>query len=410
MSCTFSFVCHADSCQLNAAVIPIRTAILRIDPSGATFTSSHLLLTNLCLQEHAFASALPVLDRDISFIPIIYQKKDEPPVNSLSPLPCSSHDSSSAYVTVASGISDRLKSEDYLIYFLHGALIYIALKDWERALFFLEVVISSPSSGPTSKIQVEAYKKWLLVGLLHKGRVSTNFIREVQGLCLTRMLQAPRAPKNISAQTARTYQALGKPYTNLAEVFKEGIKNEENESKLVAEAEYAHGVWQEDFNEGLIRQVISAYRQFSVQHLEQAYRALTVADVTRRTSPNPEDYAGTANYLLELIQKDLLEAEVSSGSSDEPATWVLRFNSFDGKNISAQSEDQQYDALKRQIEKVSSLTDDVREADRQLGLSKEYVHDARLKLKISKENALEDDRATQNPEFFIQDEDMMEDV
>ncbi len=171
-------VLHSHYWQPAAAIVPIMTAILRLDSSGATFTSSHSKLVQLCLQTHEFTSALSVLDKDISFIPSTSENKDDPPVNPLSPFPCSNHDSSSGYITFASGISDRLKYEDYLLYHLYGAMIYIALKDWERALLFLEIVIASPTardnSGGTSKIQVEAYKKWVLVGLLQKGHVSAS--------------------------------------------------------------------------------------------------------------------------------------------------------------------------------------------------------------------------------------------
>lgn len=51
-------------------------------------------------------------------------------------------------------------------------MIYIGLRDWERALLFLEIVIASPTINTTSIIQVEAYKKWVLVSLLLKGHVS----------------------------------------------------------------------------------------------------------------------------------------------------------------------------------------------------------------------------------------------
>ena len=56
----------------------------------------------------------------------------------------------------------------------------MALKNWERALQFLEIVIMSPANNTASLIQVEAYKKRVLVGLLYKGRVSiiiTTFFR-----------------------------------------------------------------------------------------------------------------------------------------------------------------------------------------------------------------------------------------
>lgn len=51
-------------------------------------------------------------------------------------------------------------------------MIYIGLRDWERALLFLEIVIASPNINTTSIIQVEAYKKWVLLSLLLKGHVS----------------------------------------------------------------------------------------------------------------------------------------------------------------------------------------------------------------------------------------------
>ena len=50
-------------------------------------------------------------------------------------------------------------------------MIYMGLKEWKRALLFLEVVIVSPVTNNASKIQVEAYKKWILVNVLYKGRV-----------------------------------------------------------------------------------------------------------------------------------------------------------------------------------------------------------------------------------------------
>ena len=49
----------------------------------------------------------------------------------------------------------------------------MAFKDWERALLFLEIVMVSPTASTASKIQAEAYKKWVLVSLLHRGKVSS---------------------------------------------------------------------------------------------------------------------------------------------------------------------------------------------------------------------------------------------
>jgi hypothetical protein len=51
----------------------------------------------------------------------------------------------------------------------------MGLKRWERALEFLTFVIAAPTIGPASTIQVEAYKKWVLIGLLYYGGVSLHF-------------------------------------------------------------------------------------------------------------------------------------------------------------------------------------------------------------------------------------------
>ena len=60
---------------------------------------------------------------------------------------------------------------DHLMYFLYGAMLYLGVKNWERALLLLEIVIMSPTQHTASMIQVEAYRKWVLVGLLLEGRV-----------------------------------------------------------------------------------------------------------------------------------------------------------------------------------------------------------------------------------------------
>ena len=90
----------------------------------------------------------------------------------MSPHLSSHHDSSSTFITLDSGLSAKLDYRNHLTYFLYGAMIFMGLKKWKRAILFLEVVIMSPVASNISKIQVDAYKKWVLVSLLHKGHVS----------------------------------------------------------------------------------------------------------------------------------------------------------------------------------------------------------------------------------------------
>jgi COP9 signalosome complex subunit 3 len=75
------------------------------------------------------------------------------------------------FITDSSGLSSKLTYKDYMRYFLYGGMIYMALKKWRKALHLLGVVISMPTAGSISMVMVEAYKKWVLVGLLAKGKV-----------------------------------------------------------------------------------------------------------------------------------------------------------------------------------------------------------------------------------------------
>lgn len=123
----------------------------------------------LCLEAREYHATLPVLDQDIFHFPLA---SDRGAVHVNPRHLCAHHDSRSTFITNASGLSDKLDYKDHLQYFLLGAMIYIGTKNWVRALLFLDIVVMSPANNTTSMIQVEAYKKWLLVGLLLRGQVS----------------------------------------------------------------------------------------------------------------------------------------------------------------------------------------------------------------------------------------------
>ena len=135
----------------------------------------------LCLEARAFESAKPVLDHDIWAFPTA---DDNIAYNALHPYPCSLHESSSTFITYSSGLTEKLNYRDHLQYFLFGGMIYTGLKDWERALHFFDVAIVSPIASKVSMIQVEAYKKRVLVGLLATGGVSNPLIN-MSSLSLT---------------------------------------------------------------------------------------------------------------------------------------------------------------------------------------------------------------------------------
>lgn len=53
-------------------------------------------------------------------------------------------------------------------------MIYSAVKNYERAMYFFEVVVSTPALA-MSHIMLESYKKYILVSLILHGKVRADW-------------------------------------------------------------------------------------------------------------------------------------------------------------------------------------------------------------------------------------------
>ena len=136
---------------------------------------------------------------------------------------------------------------------------------------------------------------------------------------------------------------------------------------------------------------------------------MTIAHITRKTSPDPNDYAGTGRYVVSLISAGELNATISE-PSDDPKSWIIRFSDSTGGPL-ARSEEQQHEALVKQTRKAEDLVCHIRELDRKVSLSKDYIGDAK---KRKKEHNGEGAEAgvtwPSHGEGFDHDEDMMGDL
>lgn len=178
---------------------------------------------------------LPVLDKHISHLPALNRQAS----SKYGAVLCADNVSSSSFISESTGLSSRLSYKDYLRYFLYGGMVYTALKNWRKASHFFGIVISMPTVGTISMVMVEAYKKWVLVGLLEKGKVSYNFSPQPY-LCHTRLTghQLCSPPKITASHVAKMYQSLARPYVTLAHTFERGdIKT------LEAEVNAARDIW-----------------------------------------------------------------------------------------------------------------------------------------------------------------------
>ncbi|KGO65025.1 hypothetical protein PITC_042440 [Penicillium italicum] len=320
----------------------VKDAMLRLDPSCAVFTSSHLLLVRLCLQAKAYSCALPVLNKQICHFPISLER--------LSPgtsVLCADHSSSVSFMTEASGVSCKLSYREYLQYFLYGGMVYMALKEWRNALHFLGIVISTPSTSSVSLIMVEAYKKWVLVGLLEKGK-----------LCPPPSITTPHVVK--------VYQSLARPYIILAYAFERG-----DLKRLNAEIDAANGVWCADNNLGLVSQVVGAFFSQTVIKLGKTFAALTMADLSKQVFPSPMCAEFTASAVSSLILSRALDATLVQ-TRDHADSSMLRFSSIHSLPRLSHELDLQ-SQLKLEMKLMETLMINLGEINDNIGLSDEYV-------------------------------------
>ncbi|KMP08521.1 hypothetical protein CIRG_08202 [Coccidioides immitis RMSCC 2394] len=335
------------SSQPCAVVKPIQQAILRLDPSCSTFTSTHTVFTRLCLLARCYLPAICILDRDVYHFPAAVDKVF---LNRSQLLPSQQHPSSNSYITLSSGLPGSMNYKTPLEYFLYGAMIYIGLKRWGKARHFLDIVISTPTSSFASMIMVEAYKKWILVNLLEKGMV-------------------PAMPHTVNGSVAKAYKALAKPYSALALVFKIGPF-----LRLKAEVSAGIEIWRRDNNTGLVFQLLDSFCRFSVLKLERSFAALSLPDVARLSLSDGDGWPMEL-FVAELLATKRLDARLFQKSHPSTPT-ILRFG-YNYHATRGANEAGLWDCLMEQKHRMDVLLRCVHGTDVKLELGREYIEGLR---------------------------------
>ncbi|KAJ5122851.1 hypothetical protein N7526_009788, partial [Penicillium atrosanguineum] len=236
---------------------------------------------------------------------------------------------------------------DYLRYFLYGGMVYMALKEWRKAFHFLSVVISAPTVGSISMVMVEAYKKWVLVGLLANGKLFS--------------------PPNVtSPNVVKLYQSLAKPYVSLAQIFERG-----DMKKLVAEVDTAREIWFMDRNMGLVSQVVNTFSGHALIGLRKTFAALTVTEVLEQAPYLPADAMAAETSIASFIMSGAMNAALVHSSSQTNET-MLRLS---GESLSSRMsyESHMQIHLKKEGQLMTALMGSIEEINHAMGLSDEFV-------------------------------------
>lgn len=224
-------------------------AVRTVQRHDAELTAVHCDLCELCLSAKCLKPALAILDVDIS---------DMRP-----PLDC----------------------REYLLYYYYGGMIYLALKRYDRAFLMLENAVSLPASM-VSAIMLEAYKKWLLVGLLCVGR-------------------KPQPPKFTSTNQLVRLQYVGncQVYVDLVDAFDKRSPGELRDLAIRHEAAY-----RADRNWGLVKQVLAGRIKQNILHLTKTFITLSLSDLASRAAALSP--AEAERCLLELIEERKIFASI----------------------------------------------------------------------------------------------------
>lgn len=197
------------------AIIPLRTAVRKLQPSPEHLTPLHPDLLLVCLLAKCYKAALSILEEDIFEIDI---------------------------------------PKDFLLYCYYGGMIFIGLKRFNKALEFFQHAITAPATTLTA-ITVEAYKKFVLVSLIQTGQV-------------------PAFPKYTPAVVQRNLKSCTQPYIDLANNYSSG-----KISVLEACVNTNTEKFKNDSNLGLVKQVLSSLYKRNIQRLTQTYLTLSLQDI-----------------------------------------------------------------------------------------------------------------------------------
>ncbi|KAG6017583.1 hypothetical protein E4U41_004177 [Claviceps citrina] len=277
-----------------AAVELLSAVILRIDPTGSFFTSTHFMLARLAYNSNAVEHALQVIDRDIVFYPNSRNAKE-------SSFLCDPCLPPASYISTQTGLTDHITTAVVLEYNFVRGLMYTSRREWTKAKDAFEQVISHPvRDRGVSKIMVDSYKRWVLVALLGQGKASA-------------------APSYTSATAHSSYKVTGKAYDDVASAFM-SIETESLKSRIQDNA----SLWEEDGTTSLVQELLSSYQKWEIMRLQKVYERAEIAmirEVTMNaeTGKTLEDDDAVVALIRQMIQDGMLHGVLEQ---DQSGTYV----------------------------------------------------------------------------------------
>lgn len=358
------------------AVDALATAILRIDPTGGMLTSTHTQMAKLAYTTDTIDAAFPVIDKNIVFYPNMANWVEPDPLCDLTLSPAS-------YIHKETGLTLNVKPAAVLEYDLLCGMMYCTKRNWAKAHAAFERVITFPTrDGGTSKIMAEAYKKWILASLLHKGKLDS--------------------PPSYTAPAAlKAFGTLGKHYTDIVALF--DAEGPQAAGELKQQVESLGAVWHDDGNLGLIQEVLAAYQEWQILNLQHVYSKIAISDVreltrSAQTGSMLENDDDAEALIQNMIISGTLKGVIEKNDDD---TAYLTFL----PSSATFSEDEFAKQMTAAAVQIAELEPVLKATNERLGTSKEYIRH------LVKEQRRSSEKNEQDPtlgfDSQVDDEDLM---
>ncbi|OAE24292.1 hypothetical protein AXG93_1052s1150 [Marchantia polymorpha subsp. ruderalis] len=230
-------------------------------------------------------------------------------------------------------------------------MLYIGLKRFGKALEFFQHAITAPATV-LNAITIAAYKKFVLVCLIHNGQV-------------------PPFPKYTPSVVQRNLKSCAQDYFDLANLY-----NSRNIMDVKRCVNAHEDVFKNDTNLGLANQVIASLYKRNIQRLTQTYLTLSlqdIADTVQLDGPKEAEL-----HILQMIQDGEIFATI---------------NQKDGM-VSFQEDPEQYNTRKMANMLDSEIQHIIRLAKKLSSVDEQVLCDQNYLSKIGK------DRPRYDPDDF----------
>lgn len=252
-----------------AGINLISNTIARIQYSKNQLTSIHADLCLLCLDAKCVNPALEFLDIDYSEIRKLDDKEDY--------------------------------ARQVMLFYYYGGLIYAATKQFDKASFFFEVVLTIPANLINPVMQ-ETFKKQMLMSLLITGRVPDNLLPRYISPCITMLRKSTPVP----------YMKLAQEYPSL------------NHDAIAKVVRNGANIFERDENSGLIGQCLTQVFRRKIKRLTKTFLTLALRDVAEHVGLQTEQQA--EEYILNMIDDGEIFATINQKDGmvvfqDNPETY-----------------------------------------------------------------------------------------